>query len=66
MTHGAVLGGHVVHEAVSRAKVDPAEIEDVLMGCANPEGATGLNIARQIAIKAGLPVSVGGVTINRF
>jgi acetyl-CoA C-acetyltransferase len=66
MTHGAVLGGHVVQEAVSRAKVDPAEIEDVLMGCANPEGATGLNIARQIAIKAGLPVSVGGVTINRF
>jgi len=66
MTHGAVLGGHVVQEAVARAKVDPAEIEDVLMGCANPEGATGLNIARQIAIKAGLPVSVGGVTINRF
>jgi len=66
MTHGAVLGGHVVQEAVSRAKIDPAEIEDVMMGCANPEGATGLNIARQIAIKAGLPVSVGGVTINRF
>jgi len=66
MTHGAVLGGHVVQEAVFRAKVDPAEIEDVLIGCANPEGATGLNIARQIAIKAGLPVSVGGVTINRF
>jgi acetyl-CoA C-acetyltransferase len=66
MTHGAVLGGHVVQEAVARAKVDPAEIEDVMMGCANPEGATGLNIARQIAIKAGLPVSVGGVTINRF
>lgn len=66
MTHGAVLGGHVVQEAVARAKIDPAEIEDVMMGCANPEGATGLNIARQIAIKAGLPVSVGGVTINRF
>ncbi len=66
MTHGAVLGGHVVQEAVARAKVDPEEIEDVMMGCANPEGATGLNIARQIAIKAGLPVSVGGVTINRF
>jgi len=66
MTHGAVLGGHIVQEAVARAKVDPAEIEDVMMGCANPEGATGLNIARQIAIKAGLPVSVGGVTINRF
>ena len=66
MTHGAVLGGHVVEHAVQRAKIDPAEIEDVIMGCANPEGATGLNIARQIAIKAGIPVSVGGVTINRF
>lgn len=66
MTHGAILGGHVVAQAVSRAKIDPAEIEDVIIGCANPEGATGLNIARQIAIKAGLPVSVGGVTVNRF
>lgn len=66
MTHGAVLGGHVVNEAVRRAKVDPNEVEDVIMGCANPEGATGLNIARQIALKAGLPVSVGGVTVNRF
>jgi acetyl-CoA C-acetyltransferase len=66
MTHGAVLGGHVVHEAINRANIDPSEIEDVIMGCANPEGATGLNIARQIAIKANLPVSVGGVTVNRF
>ena len=66
MTHGAILGGHVVAQAVNRAKIDPAEIEDVIIGCANPEGATGLNIARQIAIKAGLPVSVGGVTVNRF
>jgi len=66
MTHGAVLGGHVVNEAVRRAKVDPSEVEDVIMGCANPEGATGLNIARQIALKAGLSVSVGGVTVNRF
>jgi acetyl-CoA C-acetyltransferase len=66
MTHGAILGGHVVAQAVSRAKIDPAEIEDVIIGCANPEGATGLNIARQIAIKAGLPVSVSGVTVNRF
>ena len=66
MTHGAVLGGHVVHEAINRAKIDPSEIEDVIMGCANPEGATGLNIARQIAIKANLPVSVGGDTVNRF
>jgi acetyl-CoA C-acetyltransferase len=66
MTHGAVLGGHVVEEAIKRSKIDPSEVEDVIMGCANPEGATGLNIARQIAIKAQLPVSVGGVTVNRF
>lgn len=66
MTHGATLGGHVVHHAVARAGVDPAEVEDVLMGCANPEGATGVNIARQIAVRAGLPVSVPGATVNRF
>ncbi len=66
MTHGATLGGHVVKHAVQRAKLDPAEVEDVIMGCANPEGATGQNIARQIAIRAGLPVSVSGATVNRF
>lgn len=66
MTHGAILGGHAVREAVLRAGVDPAEVEDVMMGCANPEGATGLNIARQIALQAGLSVSTGGVTLNRF
>ena len=66
MTHGATLGGHVVRHAVERAGVDPAEVEDVLMGCANPEGATGVNVARQIAIRAGLPVSVPGATVNRF
>ncbi|MET1161507.1 MAG: acetyl-CoA C-acyltransferase [Pseudoxanthomonas sp.] len=66
MTHGATMGGHVVQHAVARAGVDPAEVEDVLMGCANPEGATGVNIARQIAIRAGLPVSVPGATVNRF
>ncbi|XDJ35329.1 MAG: acetyl-CoA C-acyltransferase [Burkholderia sp.] len=66
MTHGATLGGHVVAAAVERAKLDPARIEDVLMGCANPEGATGTNIARQIVLRAGLPVSVPGMTINRF
>jgi acetyl-CoA C-acetyltransferase len=66
MTHGATLGAHAVQAAIARAGIDPAEVEDIMMGCANPEGATGLNIARQIAIKAGLPVSVGGVTINRF
>jgi acetyl-CoA C-acetyltransferase len=66
MTHGATLGGHVVQHAVARAGIDPAEIEDVLLGCAFPEGATGSNIARQAALRAGLPVSVAGATVNRF
>lgn len=64
--HGASMGGHVVAEAVKRAKVDASEIDDVMMGCAIPEGATGGNIARQIALRAGLPVTVAGVTVNRF
>jgi acetyl-CoA C-acetyltransferase len=66
MTHGATLGGHVVKAAIERADIDPAAVEDVIMGCANPEGATGWNIARQIALRAGLPISVPGVTVNRF
>ncbi|MCS6995704.1 MAG: acetyl-CoA C-acyltransferase [Casimicrobiaceae bacterium] len=66
MTHGATLGGHVVKAAIERAGIDPGEVEDVLMGCANPEGANGWNIARQCALRAGLPVSVSGVTVNRF
>ena len=66
MTHGATLGGHVVKAALERVGVASAEVEDVMMGCANPEGATGWNIARQIALMAGCPVSVPGVTINRF
>jgi len=66
MTHGAKMGGHVVHAALERAKLSPEEIEDVIMGCANPEGATGSNIARQIAIRAGCPVTVPGMTVNRF
>ena len=66
MTHGATLGGHVVRAAVERAGIAPDAIEDVLMGCAFPEGATGNNIARQIALRAGLPVSVAGMTVNRF
>ncbi len=66
MTHGATLGGHAVQHAVQRAGLDAAEVEDVIMGCANPEGATGANIARQIALKAGLPVTVSGMTVNRF
>ncbi len=66
MTHGATLGGHAVQHAVARAGIDGAEVEDVIMGCATPEGATGANIARQIALKAGLPISVSGMTVNRF
>ncbi len=66
MTHGATLGGAAVQAAVQRAGIDPGAVEDVLMGCANPEGATGWNIARQVALRAGLPITVPGVTINRF
>jgi acetyl-CoA C-acetyltransferase len=66
MTHGASLGAHVVKAVVDRSEIQPGEIEDVLMGCASPEGATGQNIARQIAIRAGLPVTVSGLTVNRF
>lgn len=66
MTHGATLGAHSVKHAVARAKVDPAEIDDLVIGCALPEGATGSNIARQIAVAADLPIGVGGMTINRF
>jgi acetyl-CoA C-acetyltransferase len=66
MTHGATLGGHVTKAVVERAGIDPARVEDVIMGCANPEGATGMNIARQIALRAGLPVFVPGMTVNRF
>jgi acetyl-CoA C-acetyltransferase len=66
MTHGATLGAFAVRAAIDRARLDSAEVEDVIMGCANPEGATGGNIARQIALRAGMPVSVAGVTVNRF
>jgi acetyl-CoA C-acetyltransferase len=66
MTHGATMGGHVVRAAIERAGLEPGEVEDVLMGCANPEGATGSNIARQVALAAGCPVTVSGVTVNRF
>src|SRR5512132_1736338 len=66
MTHGAKMGGHVAQAALKRAKLEPQEVEDVIMGCATPEGATGSNIARQIAIRAGLPVTVSGMTVNRF
>jgi len=66
MTHGATLGGHAVAAAVQRAGIDGGAVEDVIMGCATPEGATGSNIARQIALRAGLPITVSGVTVNRF
>jgi acetyl-CoA C-acetyltransferase len=66
MTHGATLGGHAVQHAISRAGIDAAEVDDVIIGCANPEGATGANIARQIALRAGCPVGVSGMTVNRF
>jgi acetyl-CoA C-acetyltransferase len=65
-THGAVLGGHVIKHAVERAKLEPGEVEDVILGCAMPEGATGHNIARQAALRAGLPVTTAGTTVNRF
>jgi acetyl-CoA C-acetyltransferase len=66
MTHGATMGGHALQQAIARARLEPGEVEDVIMGCANPEGATGRNIARQIAIHAGCPVTTAGMTVNRF
>ncbi|MFL5427271.1 MAG: acetyl-CoA C-acyltransferase, partial [Myxococcales bacterium] len=66
MTYGATMGAHAVRAAVERAGVDSGEVEDVLMGCALPEGTTGGNIARQIALRAGLPVTAAGTTVNRF
>ena len=66
MTHGATMGGHVVEQAIARAGIEAAEVEDVIMGCGTPEGATGANIARQIALRAGCPITTSGMTINRF
>ena len=66
MTHGATLGGHAVEHAMTRAGIEPGEVDDVIMGCATPEGATGANIARQVALRAGCPVTVSGMTVNRF
>jgi acetyl-CoA C-acetyltransferase len=65
-THGAVLAAHAISHAVERARVEPGEVEDVIMGCGLPEGATGHNVARLAAIRAGLPVTTAGTTINRF
>ncbi len=66
MTHGATLGAHVVKAACERAKLGPNDVEDVIMGCGLPEGTTGGNVARQIALRAGLPVTTAGFTVNRF
>jgi acetyl-CoA C-acetyltransferase len=66
MSHGAHLGGVAVRAAMERARVEPGEVEDVLMGCAAPEGATGGNIARVVAYRAGCPATVAGTTVNRF
>lgn len=65
MTHGATLAGHAIEHAVKRAGIDPSEVEDVILGCALQQGATGLNIARYAALRAGLPVTAGGTTIDR-
>lgn len=66
MTHGATMGGHVVRSAIDRAGIEPGEVEDVVMGNAFPEGVTGWNIARQIAVRAGCPVTTSGMVVNRF
>lgn len=66
LTHGAVMGGHVIAAALQRAKVDAKEIEDVVIGCATPEGATGGNIARQAALRGGISVDAAAMTVNRF
>jgi len=65
-THGTELAGHAIKHAVERAKVDPGEVEDCILGCGLPEGATGHNVARNAAIRAGLPVTTAGTTVNRF
>ncbi len=66
MTHGAEMGGHVIQHAVERAGLEGVEVEEVVLGCANPEGATGGNIARQAALRAGLAPSTAAMTVNRF
>jgi acetyl-CoA C-acetyltransferase len=66
MTHGATLAGHTVEHAIKRAGIEAGEVDDVILGCGTPEGATGVNIARQAALRAGCPVTVSGMTINRF
>ena len=65
-THGAAMAGHAIKHAIARAKIEPGEVEDVIMGCGLPEGATGQNVGRNAAIWAGCPVTTSGSTINRF
>src|SRR6266852_6659638 len=65
-THGATITAHVIKHAVDRAKIDPAEVEDVVVGCGLPEGATGHNIGRVAALRAGLPITTSGMTVNRY
>ncbi|GHG92484.1 acetyl-CoA C-acyltransferase [Pseudodonghicola xiamenensis] len=65
-THGATMGGHAVQAAVARAGLDGGEVEDCIIGCGTPEAETGSNVARQIALRAGLPVTASGMTVNRF
>lgn len=66
ITHGAALGGHAVKHAIARAGIEPGDVEDVVMGCGNPEGATGLNTGRLAALWAGCPVTTSGFTVNRY
>jgi acetyl-CoA C-acetyltransferase len=65
-THGATMTAHVIKHAVERAKIDPAEVEDVVIGCGLPEGATGHNVGRVAALHAGLPITTSGMTVNRY
>ena len=66
ITHGAAMTGHAIQHAISRASIEPGEVEDVVIGCGQPEGATGHNVARNAAIWAGCPVTTSGTTINRY
>ena len=65
-THGAAMAGHAIKHAIARSGLDPAEIEEVVLGCGNPEGATGSNVGRNAALYAGCPVTTSGSTLNRF
>ena len=65
-THGAAMGGHAIQHAIARAGIEPGDVEDVVMGCGNPEGATGMNIGRTSALWAGCPITTSGFTLNRF